>query len=146
MPDVDATSAFIESYRRTFESFDVDAVVACFTYPLQVAGEADAVRVESVPDAGAWRPQIERIVGAYRALGVRTATIERLDVVPVSPGIAHAVVRWALTGTDDRPVYEFTASYLLVDTAGGPRIGAIAHNEGPRLVRALAQLGQGRPA
>jgi len=146
MPDRPAAEAFIDAYRRTFESFDVDAITACFTFPCQVVGQADGVGVASVPAPEAWRPQVERIVGAYRLLGVRSAAVESMRIVEVTPGIAHAIVRWALQALDGSPVYAFTASYTLVDTSGGPRIAAIAHDEGPKLQFALARAQAGRPA
>lgn len=140
MPDQPAAEAFIDGYRRTFESFDVDAVAAHFTFPLQVTSEgADAVAVVSVPDAEAWRPQIERIVGAYRLLGVAGATADELLVAEVTPRVAHAVVRWALATADGSPVYGFTASYTLVDGPDGTRITAIAHDETPKLMAAVAR-------
>lgn len=140
MPDRTAAEAFIDGYGRTFESFDVDAVVARFAFPLQVTGEGrHAVTVVSVPDATAWRPQIERLVGAYRLLGVATATVEALNVAEVTPRVAHAMVRWALTTADGSAVYAFTASYTLVDGPDGTRITAIAHDETPKLMAAVAR-------
>lgn len=140
MPDRTAAEAFIDGYRRTFESFDVAAVAAHFAFPLQVASEGgDAVTVVSVPDAKAWRPQIERIVGAYRLLDVAGATVEELRVAEVTPRVAHAVVRWGLATADGSPVYAFTASYTLVDGPDGIGITAIAHDETPKLMAAVAR-------
>jgi hypothetical protein len=146
MPDRAAAEAFITAYRATFETFDAKAIVAHFTFPLQVAGDADGVRLAVVAGPDEWRPQIERIVGAYRALGVLGATIEDLRIVEVTPGIAHAVVRWSLVDGDRRQIYAFSASYLLVDGGDGVRIAAIAHDEGPKLAFALAKAHGGRPA
>jgi hypothetical protein len=139
MPDRAATEAFIDDYRRTFESFDADAIAGHFAFPCQVATQGETVGVVSVPDVEAWRPQIERIVGAYRLLGVRSANVESLTVLEVTPGIAHARVRWGLQQAGGSPVYAFTASYLIVDVANGPRIVAIAHDETPMLMAAVAR-------
>jgi hypothetical protein len=139
MVDEAAGEALIDAYRRTFETFDVDAITACFAFPCQVTSEAEPPVVVSVPGPEAWRPQIERIVGAYRLLGVADATIEELRLVPVTPHVAHAVVRWGLAGADGVPVYAFTASYTLVDAASGLRISAIAHDETPKLLAAVAR-------
>src|SRR3954452_4756219 len=65
MPDDAAARAFIDDYRRTFESFDVAAITAMYSFPVQVVGEADGVSVVSVPTPEGWSPQVERIVGAY---------------------------------------------------------------------------------
>ena len=135
--------AFIDRYRTTFESFDVEAITACFAFPCQVAGDADVVTVASVPSAEAWRPQVERITGAYRTLGVRRASIDALEVVPVTSRLAHAVVTWMLHDGTGATVYEFHASYALADLGEGLRITGVAHDETPRLLAALARHAAG---
>lgn len=134
-----AVEAFIDRYRATFESFDVEAIAACFAFPCQVTSDGDAVTVIAVPAVEAWRPGIERVVGAYRLLGVRSATMAELRVVDVTPHVAHAVVRWALTDGAGATVYEFDASYTLADLGDGLRITGIVHNETPRLLAAVAR-------
>jgi hypothetical protein len=140
--DTAAATAFIDSYRRTFEAFDVDAICGAFGFPVQVigdAGPAGDVGVVAVPAVEAWRPQVERIVGAYRVLGVASATVESLAITEVTPRIAHATVRWGLHGADGGTIYAFTASYTLTETADGPRIVGIAHDETPKLAAAVAR-------
>jgi hypothetical protein len=139
MPDEPGAKAFIDRYRRTFERFDLDAITACYAFPVLVVGQADGVTTTSVPTADAWRPQVERIVGAYRLLRVAGATVAALDVALVTPGIAHATVTWSLHTASGDPVYDFTASYTLADLAEGTRIVAIAHDETPRLLAAVAR-------
>lgn len=140
MPDTAAIGAFIERYRTTFASFDVEAIGACFAFPLQVTGEGGAVAVVSVPVVEAWLPQLERIAGAYRALGVTGAEVAELRAIEVTQGIAHAVVHWSLRRADGSEVYGFTASYTLADLPDGTRIVAIAHDESPKLMAAVAGL------
>ena len=146
--DRQAAEAFIEGYRATFETMDVSAITDRFVFPCHVAGQAGEVSVASVPDVAVWTASIERIVGAYKLIGIASAAVESLRVVEVTPGIAHAVVRWNLRDADGGTVYAFNASYTLVDTAGGPRIAAIAHDEGPKLQMAMAKAkaNPGRPA
>jgi hypothetical protein len=139
MPDRAAAEAFIDTYRRTFESFDVGAITALYAFPVQVVGDAGAVSVAVVPAADAWAPQVERIVGAYRLLGVSGANVARLDVAEVTPGIAQAIVTWSLHTAAGDPVYDFTASYTLADLVDGLRIVAIAHDESPKLMAAVAR-------
>jgi hypothetical protein len=134
---------FIAAYRTTFESFDVAAIAGCFAFPCQVTSEGDAVTVVAVPSLDAWTPQIARIVGAYRLLGVERAEILDLRAVPVTPRVGHAVVTWGLRGADDAPIYDFHASYTLADTGAGLRIIAIAHDETPRLMAAVARAQAG---
>ena len=134
-----AVEAFIDRYRTTFESFDVDAITARFAFPCQVTSDGGAVTVTAAPNEEAWRPGIERIVGAYRLLGVRSATVAELRVVDVTHRVGHAVVRWTLTDATGATVYDFHASYTLADLGDGLRIAAIAHDETPRLLAAVAR-------
>ena len=143
MVDATVARAFIERYRDTFESFDADAIGACFAFPCQVTSEAATVTVMSVPAVEAWVPQVARIVGAYRLLGVHHAEILDLQVVPVTPRIAHALVRWGLRDGNGATVYDFTASYALADLGDGLRVTAIAHDETPKLMAAVDRA-QGR--
>ena len=136
--DPGAVSAFIDGYRRTFETFDVDAICRAFAFPVQVVGDAGEVGVVVVPSLESWRPQIERIVGAYRLLGVTSSVAESVEVTEVTPRIAHATVHWGLRDAGDGTVYGFTASYTLAETADGTRIVAIAHDESPKLAAAVA--------
>jgi hypothetical protein len=138
--DTAAATEFIEGYRRTFETFDVDVIAGSFAFPLQVVGDAGAVGIVAVPSAEAWRPQLERIVGAYRLLGVSSSTIASFAVTEVTPRIAHATVTWELRRADGSAVYAFTASYTLAETDVGTRIVAIAHDESPKLAAAVAAL------
>jgi hypothetical protein len=139
MPDRAAAEAFIDAYRGTFETFDVAAIAAWYAFPVQVVGEGDGVAVTVVAAREAWTPQIERIVGAYRLLGVADADVTRLEIDEVTPGIAHATVTWSLRTASGDPVYEFTASYTLADLPEGTRIVAIAHDETPKLLAAVAR-------
>ena len=128
---------FLDAYRAAFEAFDVTAVAGFFAFPCQVTSEAAEVTITAVPTLDAWTPQIERIIGAYRALGVATAVMGPLQVLGVTPRLAQAAVRWRLRDADGGTIYEFNASYSLADLGDGFRITAIAHNESPRLRAAL---------
>ncbi len=142
MVDTGEAEAFIERYRDTFQSFDVDSIAGFFAFPCLVVGEAESVSVVSVPAADAWTPQIARIVGAYRLLGVERAEILRLETVAVTSRVSHVVVSWVLRGAGV-PIYDFTASYTVVDTGDGLRIVAIAHDETPKLMAAVARAQAG---
>ena len=137
--DAPAVTAFMDGYRRTFEAFDVDAICGAFAFPMQVVGDAAEVGVVVAPTLETWRPQVERIVGAYRLLGVTSSAVESLDVTEVTPRIAHATVRWGLEDAAGGAIYAFTASYTVAETADGPRIVAIAHDESPKLAAAVAR-------
>lgn len=141
-----AAEEFIEDYRATFETMDAAAIARKFTFPCHVVAQADGVSVTSVPDETAWTAVIERIVGAYQVIGVASASVESLRVVEVTPGIAHAVVRWGLRDAAEGAVYAFSASYLLVDAGGVVRIAGVAHDEGPKLQAAVTGAVTARPA
>jgi len=139
MTDKTPAELFLSDYRETFERFDVAAVAAFFAFPLQVTGDAAEVTVVSVPTLEAWLPQIERIVGAYQMLGVASADARGARVVSVTSRISQATVNWHLLDADGAVVYDFHASYTLADLGAGLRITAIAHDESPRLMAALAR-------
>jgi hypothetical protein len=141
--DTATVEAFIDRYRATFESFDVAAIAGCFAFPCHVTSEGEAAGVTSVPAVDAWLPQVARIVGAYRLLGVHHAEILDLRIVPVTARAAHAVVRWGLRGVDGATVYDFAASYTVADLGDGLRITAIVHDETPKLLAAVAQAQAG---
>ena len=133
-----AAERFIDDYRSAFLRFDAGAVARFFAFPCQVTSDAETVTVTSVATVEAWIPQIERIIGAYRALGVTDAVADS-HCLDITPRLAQAVVRWSLSDGRGDPVYEFDASYALADFGDGMRITAVAHNEGPRLRAALAR-------
>ncbi len=130
---------FIDDYRRAFERFDVARVAGYFAFPLHVTGDAAEVTVVSIPSLEAWLPQIERIVGAYRLLGVASARPGDIRIRLVTERIAQVTVDWALDDAQDDCVYDFNASYTLADFGAGLRITAIAHNERPKMMAALAR-------
>ncbi len=140
MADSTGVEAFIDGYRRTFETFDVAAIAACFTFPLGVTSDAETVSPAVVPDEARWTPVIARIVGAYRLLGVARATVRSLTVAEVTARIAQANAHWELQRADGTTVYDFHSSYTVAATPDGLRITAIAHDEGPRLAAAVATL------
>lgn len=132
-----ATDEFLEAYRRAFAAFDVQAVADMFAYPCQITSGADEAEVRIVPGREAWLPELERLVGAYRTIGVTAAEILDRRTTELAPGLAQVVVRWALRDRAGARIYDFDAAYTLADLGDGPRITAIAHNETPRLRAAL---------
>ena len=139
MTDRSTVDRFLRDYRVAFERFDVAAVAAFFAFPLQVTGDAADVTVVSVPALDAWVPQIERIVGAYRLLGVASADARYVRLVSVTSRISQAAINWHLLDAAGGGVYDFHASYTLADLGAGLRITAIAHDESPRLMAAVAR-------
>lgn len=133
---------FLAVYGAAFEALHASAIADLFAYPLQVATDAARVDVATVPTREAWLPQIERLVAAYRAIGVRAAHIDELDILRPTPNIRLATVRWRLSDAGGEEIYTFDASYSLVDRGDGLRITAIFHDETPRLVERMKRLGE----
>jgi hypothetical protein len=125
--------AFLDAYRTAFETFDAAAVADLFHYPCQITSGGAEVTVAVIPTRDAWMPQLERLVAAYRSIGVRSAEARAVDVAELTTRLAGAVVHWGLFDEQGRPIYDFDASYTLADLGEGMRITAIAHNETPRL-------------
>jgi hypothetical protein len=65
-----AVSEFLEGYRRAFAAFDAEAIADMFAYPCQLTSDESEITVTTVPTREAWLPQVERLVAAYRAIGV----------------------------------------------------------------------------
>jgi hypothetical protein len=128
---------FLDAYRTAFEAFDVLAIADLFSYPCQATSDDGEIAVTTVSSREAWLPQIERLVAAYRAIGVRSGHVLELQVIELTPRLAQATVHWGLVDQDGEPIYEFNASYTLADLGDGMRITAIAHNETPRLRAAI---------
>ena len=132
-----ATDEFLETYRRAFAAFDAEALADMFAYPCQLTSDAGEITVTTVPTRETWLPQIERLVAAYRAIGVRTAEIIEVRTTELTAQLAQVVARWAPVDGAGARIYEFDAAYTLADFGQGLRITAIAHNETPRLLAAL---------
>ncbi|HET8651812.1 MAG TPA: hypothetical protein VFM13_04475 [Gaiellaceae bacterium] len=132
-----ATDDFLDAYGRAFAAFDVEAVADMFAYPWQITSGADEAGVTIVPRREAWLPELERLVAAYRTIGVAAAEILERRTTELTPRLAQVVVRWALTDRAGARIYDFDAAYTLADLGDGLRITAIAHNETARLRAAL---------
>jgi hypothetical protein len=128
---------FLDAYCSAFEAFDVAAVADLFSYPCQIAGGEPEVTVTTLANRDVWLPQIERLLAAYRAIGVHSAEVRELRAVELTPRLAQAAVRWALLDQEREAIYDFDACYTLADFGQGMRITAIAHNETPRLRAAI---------
>jgi hypothetical protein len=137
MPESSKTQHFLDAYRAAFEAFDVEAIVDLFSYPCQITSDAGEVTVTTVGTREAWVPQVQRLVSAYREIGVRSAVFLELHVIELTSRLAQVTVRWALADAKDRPIYDFEASYSLADHGNGMRITAVTHNEMPRLRAAI---------
>jgi len=99
----------------------------------RVAPGPAEVAVTSLPSRDTWAPQLERLVGAYRMIGARSAQVLQLQSIELSERLTQATVRWRLLDGAGRTLYDFDAAYTLADLGRRTRITAIAHNETARL-------------
>lgn len=127
---------FLDAYRAAFESLDVSGIEELFSYPCLITSGADRIEVTVVPTREDWLLQLERLVAAYRAIGVRSAEPMDVHVTVLSSRLFQVTVRWRLIDEGGALLYDFVASYTLADGGDGVRITALAHNEASRL-RAL---------
>ena len=137
MPEPSRTRRFLDAYRAAFEAFDAEAIADLFSHPCRIASDAGEVTVTTVATYEAWVPQVERLVSAYRAIGVRSAAFTELHAIELTSRLAQVTVRWTLADGMGRSIYDFDASYSLADHGNGMRIAAIAHNETLRLRASL---------
>jgi hypothetical protein len=128
---------FLDAYRAGFEAFDVEAILDLFSYPCQITSDAGGVTVTTVGSRAAWVPQVDRLVAAYREIGVRTAEVLELQLMELTSLLSQVTVHWRLADGEARSLYDFDASYTVADRGDGMRITAIAHNEIPRLRAAV---------
>ena len=70
---------FVDAYRMAFEAFDAAAIADLFFYPCQITSDAEKITVMTVPTRDLWLPQVERLVEAYRSIGVRSAEVIELQ-------------------------------------------------------------------
>lgn len=137
---------FLQSYRNAFESLDVARIADHFAYPLHLISDANQISLIVLGMREDWVPQLERLVAGYRRIGVRAARAREIRIVSLSSRLLQAIVRWELLDSAGAVLYAFEASYTLVEIDGKFQIGALAHNEVPRLREQLARHSSGRPS
>lgn len=132
---------FFAGYAADFATYDAATVAEHFAYPVHSVGDTDAGPDVTTAGREEWLLVLDRLLGAYRELGVTGARRHSVQVARLGDGLYVACVGWTLLRTDNSPVYDFEASYTLVTSHGRLRISAIAHNEVPKLRAALAGRG-----
>ena len=133
-----AVHSFFDEYRTVFASFDRDALMELFVFPLQLVGATQAGASVSALGRDDWPALLDGLFEAYRVLGVAGAEPLELATLDVAPEVVSARVHWELQRADGVAVYDFAAIYTLVDVSGSLRIAGIAHDELPKLEAALS--------
>lgn len=138
----ETVKAFLEGYASTFQRSDRGAVADHYAYPVHVVTYDGGVRLLAIPSREAWTAVVDRILGMYKAMGVRSAAMRDLRVVSPSPLVAMANVVWALHGEGDKPLYEFAATYTVALLDGDLKIvQVVSENEQPKFAAVMRERG-----
>lgn len=132
-----APQEFMKQYRTAFIQADLSALVDCFAFPLQVVSVADGEASISVAYVEEWPGVLERLLSAYKRLGVTDCVPLAVEITEPMDALAVMRVHWALQRAEREPVYDFTAVYTLALATGRLRIVALAHDELPKMRAAL---------
>jgi hypothetical protein len=132
-----APQDFMDEYRTAFKQADLSALVDCFAFPLQVVSVANGEASSSVASVDEWPAVLERLLRAYKRLGVTDCVPAAVEITEPMDAVAVMRVHWALQRADREPVYDFTAVYTLALATGRLRIVALAHDELPKMRKAL---------
>lgn len=132
-----APQDFMDQYRTAFKQANLSALVDCFAFPLQVVSVADGEASSSVASVDEWPAVLERLLRAYKRLGVTDCVPAEVEITEPLDAVAVMRVQWALQRADREPVYDFTAVYTLALATGRLRIVALAHDELPKMRKAL---------
>ena len=135
-----AQQKFMEQYRTAFKQADLSSLVDCFAFPLQVVSVADGEASSSVALLEEWPGVLERLLGAYKRLGVTDCVPLAVEITEPMDAVVVMSAHWALQRADREPVYDFTAVYTLALATGRLRIVALAHDELPKMRTALQGL------
>jgi Domain of unknown function (DUF4440) len=119
----------MERYRSAFVRRDIEALLDCFAFPVQIVGTFGSSASVLFATKDEWRGSIQNLLNSYERLGVTNAVPLSLDVSEPLPGTAVVALHWQLQRADGSPVYDFRAAYTLAWIEGNPRIVAIAHDE-----------------
>jgi hypothetical protein len=130
---------FLASYRKAFESYDTDAIVAHYCFPCQLASDAEKVTVTAIEGPEQLKPAVGYILSLHREIGVTSSRITQLDITELSPRLASMMLRYDLVDADGRALYDMQCIYSLLRTDQGYRITGLTHNQLPRL---LARAGR----
>jgi hypothetical protein len=131
---VEDVEELIARYRSAFVRADIEALLHCFHFPLQVVSiETDRVASVTIASSEGWPEVLQNLLNGYDRLRVADAVPLAVQLAEPVEGLTVAQVHWALQREDGTRVYDFTAAYTLVRVRGGTRIIALAHDELPKL-------------
>jgi hypothetical protein len=125
---------FLASYRKAFENYDSDAIVAHYCFPCQLVSDAEPVAVATIEEPEKLKAAVDYILSLHREIGVRSSRITQLDIAELSPRLTGMMLRYDLVDIDGKPLYDMQCFYSLARTDRGYRIAGLTHNQLPRLL------------
>ena len=133
--------ALLDRYHAAFVAGDLTALGECFAYPVHaIATTSRGVSIASM-SRDEWSDALRGVLGAYSRLGVADSGVSGLAEQEVIPGVTQLRVHWGLRRADGTAIYDFLAAYTITGSDAAARIVSVTHDEGPKLRRALEQLG-----
>jgi hypothetical protein len=121
-------------YAAAVVSLDAAKVLPFFDFPVMVSGATGSGATVVVLDKAGFADSLGGLLHAYRSLDVAAATVLSATTFELSEWLHQVSVRWEFADERGDPIYEIDATYTIV----GGRIRAIAHNEIPEMMAALA--------
>ena len=128
---------FFQRYRTVFSSFDRDALIDLYTYPVHVVSATDDAPMVMAFTRDEWAGVLDGLLNAYRKIGIVDGDPQNLDCKEIASDAATVRLRWHLTREDGSHVYDIAAGYTLAKLDGDWRVAALAHDELPKLTAAL---------
>lgn len=132
-------SGFFVRYADAFSGFDLDRICAFLDDLLVIVTEE---KTHTFHDRPTIRTNMEGLLRTYRRLGVARSVPVSVVGQPLvgNPLLAAADIVWCLQDLHGRQLLRFSTGYLLRRRGNDWRIAvAIAHDEGPKLARAVSQ-------
>ena len=119
--------AFLASFARAWNAFDIDAMVAHFALPQIIASEGQTSFLETEDEV---RANLDQLFDLYDSHDVAGAVMIDFTVEPLPDAAARARVHWHLTGDTGAILLDFHTDYTIVaDDDGILAIVAIEADE-----------------
>jgi len=115
----DELSNLFEQYQKAFDKLDLNSITDFYADDFMSAGPKGVIarnKEEFAEKAG-------QAAAFYRSVGQKSARIISKRVMPICDRYNMVVIRWGIMfeKTDSRLI-EFDISYIVYDTANGPKI------------------------
>jgi len=137
MPSYDTVSGvmeFLGSYRKAFENYETDTILAHYVFPCTIISDTEKITPQLLRTKEELRAGVDYVLSLHREIGYRSGQLLVLDITELSPRLTGMMIRSRMRDENGRSLYEFQGFYSLARTDAGCRIIAISHNQIPRLL------------